>query len=127
MKAGAIARRPPVTISPGASIREAARIMAERKIGFLPVVSEGRLVGAVSERDLVAAVAAGAPPETPVEAVMRDKVPTINYNDDVEGAWYAMKAADMRHLVVVKGEEVYGVISIRDFLAERLILNSLVK
>lgn len=127
MKAGAIARRPPVTISPGASIREAARIMAERKIGFLPVVSEGRLVGAVSERDLVAAVAAGAPPETPVEAVMKSEVPTINYNDDVEGAWHAMKAADMRHLVVVKGEEVYGVISIRDFLAERLILNSLVK
>jgi CBS domain-containing protein len=44
---------PPVTIGPGASVREAARVMASRKIGCLPVLEEGRLVGLITETDLL--------------------------------------------------------------------------
>ena len=44
---------PPITIGPGASVREAAHLMASRKIGCLPVLEEGRLVGLVTETDLL--------------------------------------------------------------------------
>ncbi len=44
---------PAVTIGPGASVREAARVMAQRKIGCLPVLEDGRLIGLVTETDLL--------------------------------------------------------------------------
>ena len=44
---------PPVVIPPDASVREAARVMAERKIGCLPVVEEGRLLGLITETDVL--------------------------------------------------------------------------
>ncbi|MEZ0248045.1 MAG: CBS domain-containing protein [Thermoproteus sp.] len=126
MKAGAIARRPVVVIESGSSIREAARIMAERRIGFLPVVSSGRLVGVVSERDIVRAAASGADPTSPVDSIMKREVVTVQFNDDIEAVWSLMKSLGIRHVVVMKGDEIYGVISIRDFLAERMALSLMV-
>ncbi|MFB6490203.1 MAG: CBS domain-containing protein [Thermoproteus sp. AZ2] len=127
MKVGALAKRPAITISAKATIADAARVMAERRIGFLPVLDNGRLVGVVSERDLVRAAASGLSPDQPVEAVMTREVITINFNDDVEAAWALMKSKGIRHLVVLRGDEVYGVVSIRDFLAERIALERIVE
>ncbi|MGC9118293.1 MAG: CBS domain-containing protein [Thermoproteus sp.] len=125
MKAGAIAKRPAITVEPSATIEEAARIMTERRIGFLPVVSSGRLVGVISERDIVRAIASGASPKAPVEEVMRREVVTVNFNDDVEAVWSLMREMGIRHIVVMRGDEIYGVISIRDFLAEKIALERL--
>ena len=50
-----------ITIAPGAEVKEAARIMLEKQIGCLPVVDRGKLVGLVSESDLVRLVARGTP------------------------------------------------------------------
>ncbi len=125
VKAGAIAKRPAITVEPSATIEEAARIMAERRIGFLPVVSSGRLVGVISERDIVRAVASGASPKALVEEVMRREVVTVNFNDDVEAVWSLMREMGIRHIVVMRGDEIYGVISIRDFLAEKIALERL--
>ncbi|MFQ5513805.1 MAG: CBS domain-containing protein [Myxococcota bacterium] len=44
---------PPIAVAPAVSVREAARVMAERKIGCLPVVEEGRLLGIVTETDVL--------------------------------------------------------------------------
>lgn len=125
MKAGSIAKRPPIVIDSKATIADAARLMAERRIGFLPVLSSGRLVGVVSERDIVKAVASGVSPDTPVESIMRREVVTVNFNDDIEAVWSLMRQLNIRHVVVMRGEEIYGVISIRDFLAERIVLSML--
>lgn len=125
MKAGAIAKRPVVTIQSGSTIEEAARLMAEKRIGFLPVVSSGKLIGVVSERDIVKAIASGVPLTAPVDEIMSREVVTVNFNDDVEAVWSLMKELGIRHIVVVRGEEIYGVISIRDFLAERIALERL--
>ena len=51
---GSVMSAPPISIEPTASVREAARVMAERKIGCLPIVETGRLVGIVTETDLLA-------------------------------------------------------------------------
>lgn len=51
--------KPPVTIDPGATVREAARLMAERKIGCLPVVENGALMGLLTETDVLGWVARG--------------------------------------------------------------------
>lgn len=125
MKAGAIAKKPVITVESGTTIEQAAKIMAERRIGFLPVVSSGRLIGVVSERDIVRAIASGIPPTAPVDEIMKRKVVTVNFNDDIEAVWSLMKELGIRHIVVVKGEEIYGVISIRDLLAERIALEKL--
>ncbi|CCC82225.1 CBS domain-containing protein [Thermoproteus tenax] len=125
MKAGSIAKRPPIVIDSKATIADAARLMAERRIGFLPVLSSGRLVGVVSERDIVKAVASGVSPDTPVESIMQREVVTVNFNDDIEAVWSLMRQLNIRHVVVMRGEEIYGVISIRDFLAERIVLSML--
>lgn len=125
MKAGSIAKRPPIVIDSKATIADAARLMAERRIGFLPVLSSGRLVGVVSERDIVKAIASGVSPDTPVESIMRREVVTVNFNDDIEAVWSLMRQLNIRHVVVMRGEEIYGVISIRDFLAERIVLSML--
>lgn len=53
----AVMSGPPTTISPDASIKEAARLMAEKKIGCLPVIEEGRLIGLVTETDILREVA----------------------------------------------------------------------
>ncbi|MGC9119200.1 MAG: cyclic nucleotide-binding/CBS domain-containing protein [Thermoproteus sp.] len=53
MKVGAIASRPPITAEPGITIREAASIMAKRRIGLLVLMEGGRLYGVVSIRDLL--------------------------------------------------------------------------
>lgn len=125
VKAGAIAKRPAITVESGTTIEQAARIMAEKRIGFLPVVSSGRLIGVISERDIVKAIASGIPPTALVDEIMTREVVTVNFNDDIEAVWSLMKELGIRHVVVVRGEEVYGVISIRDFLAERIALERL--
>ncbi|AEA12431.1 signal-transduction protein [Thermoproteus uzoniensis 768-20] len=118
MKVGAIASRPPITAEPGITIREAASIMAKRRIGLLVLVEGGRLYGVVSERDIVRAVAAGLSPERPAALIATRDVVTIDAESDVLEAARLMARRGIRHLVVVKGGELYGVVSVRDIVRE---------
>ena len=107
-----------VTVSPGASVREAARLMAERNVGALPVVGEGgRLVGILSERDIVRrVVAAGRDPDsTRVSEVMTPDPVTVRPDYTLADALRVMAQLNVRHLPVVdEGGRLVGIISVRD-------------
>lgn len=108
-----------LTVGPGHTLREAAEKMAERGVGSAVVVDpEAMGPGIVAERDIVKAVAAGLDLDTEVVTnhMARDTVVAVP-------TWPLEQAAEMmlrgrcRHLVVVDGYEVVGVVSIRDIVA----------
>jgi CBS domain-containing protein len=104
------------TITPQTSAREAARLMAHRKIGAAMVLSEGRLVGIFSERDLATRVVAQGldPDSTLVGAVMTGNPVTIGPGDFAGDALELMRSHGFRHLPVVDGGRAVGMVSVRD-------------
>lgn len=104
------------TISPQANIREAARLMAHRRIGAAMVVAGGRLIGILSERDLSHRVMAPGldPDTTPVSAVMTADPVTIGPRDDPRDALELMRSHGFRHLPVVDDGQIAGMVSVRD-------------
>jgi CBS domain-containing protein len=112
-----------VAVAPDASVLDALRVMAERDIGAVVVLDEGRLVGMLSERDCARelVLAGRSARDTKVTEVMTAEVVTINPGETVEdcGA-LLMTRHHVRHLPVVEAGRVVGVISARDILAERV-------
>jgi CBS domain-containing protein len=102
------------------TVLEAARFMAEHKVGALIVLDGERIVGMFSERDVLSrVVAAGVDPaRTTVGEVMTTEVACCTPDTSIEEARGAMKNRRIRHLPVVDGEErLLGVISIGDLNA----------
>ena len=104
------------TITPQTTVREAARLMAHRRIGAAAVLTEGRLVGIFSERDVAhRVVAQGLDPDTTlVGAVMTSNPVTIGPRDYAGDALELMRTHGFRHLPVVDGARVVGMVSVRD-------------
>ena len=104
------------TITPQTTVREAARLTAQRRIGAVMVLLEGRLVGVFSERDLSARVVApGLDPDTTlVSAVMTGNPVTIGPKAAAEDALGLMREHGFRHLPVVDNAKVVGMVSVRD-------------
>jgi len=100
------------------SVLAAARQMTDRNVGAMAVLDHGALVGIFSERDLMArVVAAGLNPEsTAVSAVMTRELVVADPVDDVDSALRKMNTLGCRHLPVVTGGNIVGMISIRDLL-----------
>ncbi|MEN2999348.1 MAG: CBS domain-containing protein [Acidilobaceae archaeon] len=109
-----LVRREPLKVSPSQTLLQAAKIMAENNVGSVLVAEGERLVGIFTERDLLRAVARGAPLDSPVEAFMSRNLITISPRDTVFKAIELMTKHNIRHLPVVEGERLIGVISIRD-------------
>ena len=107
-----------LTIGPGHPLREAARHMAERKIGAAVVIDpEQPGPGIITERDLLLSVGAGQNPDT--EVVSDHLSPELTFASpewSLERAAEAMVAGGFRHLVVVDGGEMVGVLSMRDIV-----------
>ena len=101
-----------------ASAREAAQVMATRQASSLPVVEGKRLVGIVTERDLVHRVMAARldPAVTLVAQVMSTRLVTAHVDDSYEKALGKMKRNHVRHLLIVEGGHLVGVVSMRDLL-----------
>ena len=102
------------TASPLASLQEAAKKMQKRDIGFLPVMSEGVLVGVITDRDItIRAVARGLDPSrTLVEKAMTSDAVVLPENSDLEDAADLMEERDIRRLVVTdENEQPVGVVS----------------
>ncbi|MGM0574585.1 MAG: CBS domain-containing protein [Myxococcota bacterium] len=108
-------KRPVVTTSPSSNLREAAETLCENGIGALLVMEGGDVKGIVSERDIMRQVAAGADPGTThvADAMTRDLV--VGLEDDTLGyTMNVMTERRIRHLPVMRDNEVVGMISIGD-------------
>ncbi len=121
-------KRPPITVPRGTSIRDAARLMADNGVGLLVIEDGQRVVGVISERDIVNAVARGVSESATVEQVGTTSglvsVPSTATVYDVAAA---MVRAKVRHVLVMDGERLVGVVSIRDIVGETKVLNALAR
>jgi len=112
-----------VTITPGITVMEANRIRAENKIGCLMVLSENKkVVGVLSERDIVNTIYKHGYDflEKPVSEIMTHKVISCSPDDDLKKIMNEMTERRIRHLPVVDGEELVGIVSIGDVVKARM-------
>jgi CBS domain-containing protein len=105
-----------LTVEVGLSIVEMAQRMADRNVGAVLVLDAGRLAGIMTERDLMRAVAAGLHDGAVVGEWMTADPDTIAPDDTIEHAAVLMIHGGYRHLPVVDGDDVVGVLSIRDLV-----------
>ena len=99
----------------GDSLRAAAARMWRQQTGSLLITEDGRLAGIITERDVLRAVALGADPDkSSVDDVMTAEVFTVPPDMPVQDAARLMASRWIRHLPVVDGEELLGVVSMRD-------------
>jgi len=106
-----------LTVEAELPVVEVAKRMADRNVGAVLVLDDGRLVGIMTERDLMRAVARGLPDDLVVGGCMTADPETIAPDDTIEHAAVLMIHGGYRHLPVVDGDDVVGVLSIRDLVA----------
>lgn len=109
-----------VSITPGATVLEAAQLMNERSVGGVLVVDDAnKLLGIFTERDILRrVVAAGLPPATTkVSEVFTDSVVTCVPETSVDECGLIMSSRRVRHLPVVDARGLHGVVTIGDLLA----------
>ena len=111
-----------VSCDAATSVRDAVAILAERRIGALPVYSNGRIAGIFSERDVVYQLAGHGPAmlERSVGDVMTAPAITVDRGTGVLEALGLMTRRRIRHLPVVEGERVIGFVSIGDLVKYRI-------
>jgi CBS domain-containing protein len=104
-----------VSLEATATCAEAARTMATVGIGSVGVTAAGKLVGLVTERDIVCKLAAGVDAgETPLRALLRAEQPTVSPCASDRECAATMRAHRTRHVLVKDGEEIVGVVSMLD-------------
>jgi CBS domain-containing protein len=109
-----------LTVEPGTALTEVAKRMVAKDVGAVLVFEDARLVGILTERDVLRAVAEGIRPETLVRDWMTGHPETLDADDTTDHAAMLMIHGGYRHLPVVEDDEVVGVLSIRDLM--RLVL-----
>src|SRR5215469_4100089 len=104
------------TIDPNATVIDAIRLMDEKNVGALPVVDNGRLVGIVSERDYTRKIIlkGRSSKDTPVSDIMTKAVLTVNPSNSVTDCMQIMTDKRVRHLPVLDGRNLVGILSIGD-------------
>jgi CBS domain-containing protein len=105
-----------LSVEPGETITEAAQRMVERNIGAVLVLDGGRLVGIMTERDVLRAVARGLHGDAVVAEYMTKDPETIAPDDTTQHAAVLMIHGGFRHLPVVERDDVVGILSIRDLM-----------
>jgi CBS domain-containing protein len=112
MKVRELMTKQPTTVEPNATLGEVATLMKQDDCGSIPVVEGGRLVGIVTDRDIVVrGIAAGADPKTQrVSKVMSSDPVTIGPDADVTEAEKKMADRQIRRLPVVDGAKLVGII-----------------
>jgi CBS domain-containing protein len=110
----------PATATPSQTLAEAARLMKEQDIGSVPVVDGSRLVGVLTDRDIVVrAVAEGGDPRTvQVGEVASHDVVTVRPDDDLDEALRLMAQHQIRRLAVVEDGQLVGVVAQADVALE---------
>ena len=111
-----------LSVEPDAKLAAAVKILGERKIGAVLVMSQGKVDGILSERDIVRVLAdRGAKVlDEPVSTVMTRKVVSCRQSDTVGGIMEMMTIGKFRHLPVIEDGRVVGLISIGDVVKWRV-------
>jgi CBS domain-containing protein len=106
------------SIGPNAMVFDAIRFMDEKNVGALPVVENGKLVGIVSERDYTRKVIlkGKSSKETPVSQIMTKQLVTVKPRDGVTECMRIITDKRVRHLPVLEGADLVGILSIGDVL-----------
>lgn len=106
------------SIRPGQTVYEAIQLMAEKGIGALPVLDQGRLVGMISERDYTRKVMLRGKTsrETPVREIMSEAIVSAHPSDSVAECMETMTERRVRHLPVIENGLVVGIVSIGDLV-----------
>ena len=108
------------TISPDATIEEAAQEMRDGDFGLVPVAEDEELLGVITDRDIaIRAVAGGKDPGTLVREIMSEEVVWASEDDSVEDAARIMSDHQIRRLPVVDAEQhLVGIVSLGDFAVD---------
>jgi CBS domain-containing protein len=108
------------SVTPEASVFDALKLMADKNIGALLVVSGGKLAGIMSERDYARKVIlhGKSSHDMLVREIMSEKVVTVQPEQTVEDCMTLMTGKRIRHLPVVNGDKIVGLLSIGDLVKE---------
>jgi CBS domain-containing protein len=106
------------SITPEATVFDAIQLMADKNVGALLVLRDGALLGLISERDYTRKVMLRGKrsKETQVQEIMTNEPTVVSPNESVENCLRTMTAERIRHLPVVDGQEIRGIISIGDLV-----------
>ena len=111
-----------IHLGPGSTVREAAELLSEKRIGCVPIIENGQVIGIVSERDVVRCVgqSGAAVLGEPVSTVMTSPAVTIEPGLPVMSALSLMTRRRIRHLPVIDGGKMVGFVSIGDLVKYRI-------
>jgi CBS domain-containing protein len=106
------------SIAPNSMVFDAIQLMADKNVGALPVVDNGQLVGMISERDYTRKVIlkGKSSKDTPVREIMTQELVSVNAADSVSECMRVMTDSRIRHLPVMEGKEMIGLVSIGDLV-----------
>jgi CBS domain-containing protein len=105
------------------TVLEAARYMMEHNVGAVPVLRNGDLIGILSERDIMNRVVAvgRTPGTTAVSEVMTANPRSVPADESIEECLFIMRELGFRHLPIVDGKELKGLVSLRDVLMHQAV------
>ena len=101
---------------PKATVADAAKVMAQEDVGPVPIVEDGRLVGIVTDRDIVVRVVAEGrdPNATTVKEIASTELVTVSPDDDLDEALHLLAERQVRRLPVVEGDRLVGIVAQAD-------------
>jgi len=101
---------------PNATVADAAKMMAQEDVGPVPIVKDGRLVGIVTDRDIVVRVVAEGrdPNATTVKEIASTELVTVSPDDDLDEALHLLAERQVRRLPVVEGDRLVGIVAQAD-------------
>lgn len=109
--------KPVFTVAEAQSMRDAARVMVHRKVSSAVVVRGGRVVGIVTENDVLRLVAkAGQAGDVPVRRAMTSPVVVASADNDLHEAIKLMVQSNIKHLPILKGDKLVGIVTLTDFV-----------
>lgn len=103
-----------IVVDKNSDVFEIAKIMKEEDIGFLPVSDNKKIIGVITDRDIVVKVLANN--DTKIENYISKDIITCNINDSIDDILLKMKENKIKRILVIDDKKVVGVISISDIL-----------